>query len=107
MSSLKSKVTPTQIVIHLLGWLPLAVTLIQVMTGHMTANPIKAVEQRFGRVALYFLISSLACTPIVTLTEWREPIKRRRALGLYAFMYAALHFAVFSGLDYGWDVQQI
>ena len=73
----------------------------------MTANPIQAVEQRLGRVAVYFLIASLACTPIVTLTGWREPIKRRRALGLYAFMYASLHFIAFAGLDYGFDIQQI
>lgn len=73
----------------------------------MTANPIQAVEQRLGRVAVYFLIASLACTPVVTLTGWREPIKRRRALGLYAFMYASLHFIVFAGLDYGFDVKQI
>jgi sulfoxide reductase heme-binding subunit YedZ len=27
----------------------------------------------------------------------------RRALGLYAFMYAGLHFLTFVGLDYGFD----
>lgn len=101
------KITATQLVIHLFGWLPLILTIFQVITGNMTANPIQAVEQRLGRVAVYFLIASLACTPIVTLTGWREPIKRRRALGLYAFMYASLHFIVFAGLDYGFDVSQI
>ena len=101
------KFTATQLVIHLSGWLPLVFTIAQVSTGNMTANPIQAVEQRLGRVAVYFLIASLACTPIVTLTGWREPIKRRRALGLYAFLYASLHFIVFAGLDYGFDIQQI
>jgi methionine sulfoxide reductase heme-binding subunit len=99
--------TPTQITIHILGWLPFVVTLIQVLTGNMTVNPIQAVEQRFGRVAVYFLIASLMCTPMVTLTGWREPLKRRRALGLYAFMYAALHFTVFVGIDYGFDIKQV
>jgi len=101
------KFTATQLVIHLSGWLHLVFTIGQVSTGNMTANPIQAVEQRLGRVAVYFLIASLTCTPIVTLTGWREPIKRRRALGLYAFMYASLHFIVFAGLDYGFDVQQL
>lgn len=101
------KITATQLVIHLLGWLPLVFTIAQVISGNLTANPIQAVEQRLGRMAVYFLIASLACTPIVTLTGWREPIKRRRALGLYAFMYASLHFIVFVGLDYGFDIQQI
>jgi sulfoxide reductase heme-binding subunit YedZ len=101
------KITATQLVIHLFGWLPLVFTIAQVISGNLTANPIQAVEQRLGRMAVYFLIASLACTPIVTLTGWREPIQRRRALGLYAFMYASLHFIVFVGLDYGFDIQQI
>ena len=101
------KITATQLVIHLFGWLPLVFTIAQVISGNLTANPIQAVEQRLGRMAVYFLIASLACTPIVTLTGWREPIKRRRALGLYAFMYASLHFIVFVGVDYGFDIKQI
>lgn len=100
-------ITPTQVIVHVLGWLPLVFTIAQVATGNMTVNPIQATEQRFGRIAVYFLILSLACTPIVTLTGWREPIKRRRAIGLYAFLYAALHFAVFAGVDYGFDIKQI
>jgi sulfoxide reductase heme-binding subunit YedZ len=101
------KITAAQLIIHSFGWLPLILTIAQVISGNMTANPIQAVEQRMGRMAVYFLIASLACTPIVTLTGWREPIKRRRALGLYAFMYASLHFIVFAGLDYGFDLRQI
>ena len=107
MSSRVLKLTPAQIAIHVCGWFPLLITLYQVLTGNLTANPIQAVEQRLGRVALYFLIASLACTPIVTLTGWREPIKRRRALGLYAFMYASLHFMIFAGVDYGFDLPQL
>lgn len=107
MTSCVLKYTPTQIAIHAFGWFSLIITLYQVLTGNMTANPIQAVEQRFGRIAIYFLIASIACTPIVTLTGWREPIKRRRALGLYAFMYASLHFVVFAGIDYGFDLPQI
>jgi sulfoxide reductase heme-binding subunit YedZ len=107
MAAQSHRYTPTQITIHLFGWMPLIFTLIQVLTGGMTVNPIQAVEQRFGRVALYFLVASLACTPIVTLTGWREPLKRRRALGLYTFLYAALHFTVFFAIDYGLDVKQV
>jgi sulfoxide reductase heme-binding subunit YedZ len=31
----------------------------------------------------------------------------RRPLGLYAFMYAGLHFLIFVGLDYGFDLDLI
>jgi sulfoxide reductase heme-binding subunit YedZ len=33
--------------------------------------------------------------------KWPELIKRRRTLGLYAFLYATLHVLIFVNLDYG------
>jgi sulfoxide reductase heme-binding subunit YedZ len=44
---------------------------------------------------------ALACTPLNNLFGWRELIKRRRALGLYAFLYATIHVIIFLDLDYG------
>jgi sulfoxide reductase heme-binding subunit YedZ len=58
-------------------------------------------EQRTGRHAATLLVLSLACTPLNTLFGWRELLKRRRALGLYAFMYATVHVIIFVDLDYG------
>ncbi len=70
-------------------------------------NPIQEIEQRLGRIALYFLIASLSVTPVYIVTGWREIPPRRRALGLYAFFYASLHLLTFAGLDYGFDFAQI
>jgi sulfoxide reductase heme-binding subunit YedZ len=75
--------------------------LIDYFTSNLTANPIQAMEQRTGRHALTLLVLSLACTPLNTLFGWRELIKRRRALGLYAFLYATVHVIIFVDLDYG------
>jgi sulfoxide reductase heme-binding subunit YedZ len=47
------------------------------------------------------LVLALACTPLNTLFRWSEPLKRRRALGLYSFMYATIHVIIFIDLDYG------
>lgn len=93
--------TPLQIAMHLYAWSALAALLIGFFTRHLSANPIQAMEQRTGRHALTLLVLSLACTPLNTLFGWRELIKRRRALGLYAFMYAAIHVIIFVDLDYG------
>jgi sulfoxide reductase heme-binding subunit YedZ len=41
------------------------------------------------------------CTPLNTLFGWKELLKRRRALGLYSFMYATIHVLIFLDLDYG------
>jgi len=101
------KITWLQIVIHILGWLPLAWIVFDYFSNRLSINPIQDIEQRLGDIAAYFLIASLVCTTINTLTGWREPIKRRRALGLYCFMYACLHVLTFIGVDYGFNWQLI
>jgi sulfoxide reductase heme-binding subunit YedZ len=93
--------TPLQIFIHAYGWAPLTLLIVDFFTDNLTANPIQAAQQRMGRAAILFLILSLACTPLNTLFGWREALKRRRALGLYCFMYAAIHMFVFVGVDLG------
>jgi sulfoxide reductase heme-binding subunit YedZ len=107
ISKTKLKITWFQIVIHILGWLPLAWIFFDYFTGRLSVNPIQDIEQRLGRIGAYFLIASLACTPLYTVTGWREPLKRRRALGLYCFMYVCLHVLTFTGLDYGFNLQLI
>jgi sulfoxide reductase heme-binding subunit YedZ len=93
--------TPLQIIIHLGAWLPLARLVFEAITRDLTANPIQHIEQRTGRAAITLLILTLAVTPLNSLFGWSEFIKRRRALGLYAFMYATIHVIVFADLDYG------
>lgn len=94
--------TALQILTHLAGWLPLAWLLFDALTGRLSVNPIQDVEQRSGRWAVTFLVLSLACTPLAAL-GWKEWTQRRRALGLYGFLYASVHVLTFFGLDYGWD----
>jgi sulfoxide reductase heme-binding subunit YedZ len=103
----KSKITWLQVLIHILGWLPLVWIPSEYFAGTLSVNPIQDVEQQLGHVGVYFLIASLACTPLYTLTGWREPFKRRRALGLYCFMYVCLHVLTFTGLDYGFNLSLI
>lgn len=73
----------------------------------LTVNPIQFVEQHFGRAALNLLVLSLAVTPVVTLTGWRQLTRHRRTLGLYAFVYFTLHLFTFAVLDYGLDWNEI
>ena len=93
--------TPLQITMHLYAWSELVILLVGFFTHHLTANPIQQLEIRTGRHAIALLVLSLVCTPLNTVLGWREPIKRRRALGLYALMYASLHVIIFVDLDYG------
>jgi sulfoxide reductase heme-binding subunit YedZ len=103
----RKKVPWLRWLVHLLGVLPLAWLGIDMLTGQLSVNPIQDIEQRLGRAALYFLVASLAVTPLTTLTGWRMLLPRRRALGLYAFLHASLHFFVFAVIDYGFDLKEI
>lgn len=96
-----ARYTPLQIILHLGAWFPLARILVDLLTDNLSANPIQALEQRTGRAAITLLMLSLACSPLNSLFGWREPLKRRRALGLYTFMYATIHVIIFADLDYG------
>jgi sulfoxide reductase heme-binding subunit YedZ len=96
-----------QLATHIAAWIPLVVLVILFFTNHLTFNPIQYATQRTGDIALVLLGLSLACTPIYTLFKFKHVLKLRRPLGLYAFMYAAIHFFIFSILDYGLNLALI
>jgi len=99
--------TLLRILFHMVCWLPLAWILYAYFSGRLSVNPIQDIEQRLGHLALYFLFATLMVTPLHTLLGWRQPLKYRRALGLYCFLYASLHVLAFSGLDYGFNLRLI
>lgn len=101
MKNIFKRYTPLQIAMHIYAWSALVILIFDFFTDNLSANPIQALEQRTGRHAITLLMLSLACTPLNTLFKWSELLKRRRALGLYAFMYATIHVMIFVNLDYG------
>jgi methionine sulfoxide reductase heme-binding subunit len=96
-----------RLTVHLLGWLPLAYLIFAFYTNRLTINPVQALEQVLGRIAIYWMVATLAVTPLYTLTGLPDLPQRRRAVGLYAFMYTCLHLLVFFGLDYAFNLAQI
>lgn len=95
------------IVVHVGALLPLAKMGWDFWFNQLTFNPIQELTFRTGWYALILLLLSLACTPLNTLFGWRQLLPLRKPLGLYAFMYALLHFLIFIGLDYGFVPQLI
>jgi methionine sulfoxide reductase heme-binding subunit len=86
--------------VHIGVWLTLLILVLDYFNHKLTVNPIQAMEQRTGKIAITLLVLSLACTPLNTLFRFRQALTVRRALGLYAFMVAAIHVLIFVGLDY-------
>ncbi len=96
-----------RIAVHLVGLNPLLQVGFYALTDNLTINPIQFLTKFLGFNAMNLLIASLAVTPIVTLTGWRQLIKHRRTIGLYAAFYAGLHFLMFAGVDYAFDLNEI
>jgi methionine sulfoxide reductase heme-binding subunit len=69
------------------------------------ANPIERLLHHTGWWALVLLMVALAITPLRRLTGLNQLARLRRPLGLFAFFYATLHFAIYIGLDqfFGWS----
>ncbi len=96
--------TKFQAAVHIGALLPLMLLIFDWTRDNLTFNPIQALELRTGKYALVLLILALACTPLNTVFGFRQALKVRRALGLYAFFYASIHFLIFIGLDYQFDL---
>ncbi len=72
----------------------------------LSANPIEYITDFTGGWTVRFLLITLTITPLAKLTKWRM-LKYRRAVGLYAFFYALLHFLNYMVLDYFFDWELI
>lgn len=89
------------ILIHMAGSLPLILLIRSYNQNELGFNPIEAIMGRTGRTAVGFLLLSLAITPFSLIFKLPTFRKLRKPFGLYAALYAGLHFATFAVLDYG------
>lgn len=84
--------------IYLLGALPAPWFLYLALTGGLGVEPIEALEHKLGELALQLLIVGLAVTPLRQYLGLNL-MKFRRAIGVLAFSYVALHLLVWLVLD--------
>jgi len=103
----KFKMTPLQIAAHIAALIPLVLLLWDLWQGNLGPDVIREATLRTGKAALVLLIASLACTPVNILFGYKPVLKLRRPLGLYSFMYASIHFAIFIGVDYFFNIELI
>jgi sulfoxide reductase heme-binding subunit YedZ len=93
-----------RLVVHLCAIFPVAWLVWDFSTDNLTANPIQAATLRTGKAAIVLLVLTLAVTPFYTIFGYKPILPIRRTLGLYTFLYVSIHFLIFIGLDYGFDV---
>ncbi len=84
--------------VYLAGLIPLAWIIYLTLFGGIGVDPVKGIEHRLGKVALWFLVGGLTITPI---RRWLNLVKFRRAIGLLGFFYLALHLTAWIWFDMG------
>lgn len=84
--------------IYICGLAPAVWLFWQGLTGGLGVEPIKALEHRYGELALQFFIATLAVTPARRFLGLNL-MKHRRALGLICFAYVVCHLLVWLLLD--------
>ena len=75
--------------------------------GRLGANPVQTMTFLTGDWGLYFLLMTLAVTPLRRLSGWTWLQRFRRMLGLFAFFYVLLHFVVYLVFDQFFDLSAI
>jgi sulfoxide reductase heme-binding subunit YedZ len=94
-----------QILTHVGALIPMVRLVWHAVSDNLSVNPIQDATLRTGKPALVLLVLTLSITPLNTLFGFRQLLRIRRWLGLYAFFYASVHFMIFIGLDYGFDIE--
>lgn len=71
-------------------------------TGGAGANPAEFLQNHTGWQSMAWLLAALACGPAARMRGWGWLAATRRALGLWAFAFAAAHVGVYA-LDQGME----
>ena len=94
-----------RLLVHVIGVVPLLLMIVYYLTDALI-NPTRYIILRSGAIGLMLLVASLACSPIRKIFGWFGAIQVRRALGLYGFLYSAIHLWAYLDLenDYYFDL---
>jgi methionine sulfoxide reductase heme-binding subunit len=88
--------------LYVIGLCPAAWYFYEALTGRLGFNPVREFEHLLGTWGLRLIIATLVITPLRDLfgLNW---MRYRRAVGLLAFYYVLMHFAVYLTLDLQFD----
>ena len=96
-----------KVVIFILSLVPIFYITYQILTNQLGPEPIKDITHHTGKWTLYFIVITLAMTPLKKMTKLNIWINYRRMFGLFIFFYASIHLMTYVGLDYRFDLASI
>jgi sulfoxide reductase heme-binding subunit YedZ len=86
---------------------PFLLLVIRFLIGRLGADPVQTLILSTGDWTMRFLLLTLAMTPLREAVGWNRAYELRRILGLFSLFYAGIHFLVYLGLSYLFDVPLI
>ena len=96
-----------KIVIFILALTPIFFIIFQIITNQLGPEPVKEIIHHTGKWTLYFIVITLAMTPLKKITKLNIWMNYRRMFGLFIFFYASMHLMTYVGLDYRFDLASI
>ena len=93
-------------IFHTLAVVPLVVIMLAALgttVGLVGGVQFLEISGALADISTFFFTALLACTPLYILFGWRQVLTLKKPLGLYTFMYASLHYFVFSSA-FGFDI---
>ncbi len=97
--------TAWRLAVWLLAGGPLLWLVWRVVDGRLGPNPVEFLEHYSGDWALRLLLATLALTPLRRWGRRAELLRVRRLLGLWAFAWVCLHFAIYLTFDLEWSAR--
>jgi sulfoxide reductase heme-binding subunit YedZ len=100
--SRKRLVFGLKVAVFIVSLWPVTEIVIAFLTGNTRlfgANPAEKILHRTGDWAIYFLLITLAISPLRRIIGLNDLIKFRRMAGLFAFFYAFLHLMSYIAFD--------
>ncbi|AKS47496.1 sulfoxide reductase heme-binding subunit YedZ [Octadecabacter temperatus] len=92
--------------LYILLTLPIPYLFYSAATGGMGVEPINALEREMGELGLKLIILGLAITPLRKYLKLNL-LKFRRAIGVMAFVYVAVHLGIWVVLDMSLRFEQM
>jgi methionine sulfoxide reductase heme-binding subunit len=89
----------TKVVVFAACLVPVAILVWRGFHDDLTADPIQFVTHMTGDWTIWFIVITLAITPLRKILRLPQLIRFRRMLGLFAFFYVCLHFTTWIWLD--------
>jgi sulfoxide reductase heme-binding subunit YedZ len=96
-----------KVAIFTLSLVPIFYIVYQILTNQLGPEPIKDITHYTGKSTLYFIVITLAMTPLKKITKLNIWINYRRMFGLFIFFYASVHLMTYVVLDYKFDLASI